>query len=193
MIGKIFCFLCIFALLFSFFTHSTDSLVTSVFDGADRAVSLTVSLVGSMCLWSGCMNVFEKKGLIAKLSNLLSPVLGFIFPETFKNGVGKNEISSNVSANILGIGNAATPLGLSAMEAMNSVNEHPGYATDDMVMLVVLNTASLDILPTTLIALRRACESNDPHGIIIPTLISSFLTSVFAICITKLFSKIYRV
>ncbi len=191
MIGKIFFFLCAASLCFSFFTQSTDALVTSVFDGADRAVSLTVSLTGTMCLWCGCMNVLEKKGLIAKLSNIISPILRFIFPDAFESSIGKNEISSNVSANVLGIGNAATPLGLSAMEALNSVNKTPGVASNDMVMLVVLNTASLDILPTTLIALRRACGSVSPHSIILPTLIASFLTSLFAVIITKLFSKVF--
>ncbi len=191
MIGKIFCFLCVLSLIFSFFTQSTDTLVTSVFDGADRAVSLTVSLVGSMCLWCGCMNVFEKKGLISKLSHLISPILRFIFPDAFASGIGGGKIASNISANVLGIGNAATPLGLEAMESLNSSNKKPGTATDDMVMLVVLNTASFDILPTTLIALRRACGSASPHGIIIPTLIASFLTCVFAVVITKLFSKVF--
>ncbi len=191
MIGKIFCFLCILSLIFSFFTQSTQQLVTSVFDGADKAVTLTVSLTGTMCLWCGCMNVFEKRGLISKLSKAISPILKFIFPDAFKAGIGKDEISSNVSANVLGIGNAATPLGLSAMEALNSVNKTPGVASDDMVMLVVLNTASLDIIPTTLIALRRACGSASPHDIIIPTLIASLLTTSFAVVITRLFSKVF--
>lgn len=191
MIGKIFAVLCIASVVFSAVCGDISQMSGCVFDGAERAVSLTVSLVGTTCFFCGCMNVLEGCGLIKKLSKTIHPILRAVFPQSAKSGVGINEIASNVSANILGLGNAATALGLGAMKELKKLSDTEGRATDDMVMLVVLNTASIDILPTTLIALRRSCGSSDPCGIIIPVLLSSVCTTVFAVIITKIFSKIY--
>lgn len=191
MVGKIFSLLCITAVATTLFCSSPDALTNSVFDGCAAALNLTMKLVGVTCFWCGCMNVFEKRGLITKLSRLISPVLKIIFPTAAKTGIGINEISSNVSANLLGIGNAATPLGLNAMNTLSKSNPTPEYASDDMVMLTVLNTSSLDLIPSTLIALRYSCGSARPYDIIIPVIVASFCTSLFAVVITKLLSKVF--
>ncbi len=191
MVGRIFSVLCMAAVITTVFCAGPDVLTSSVFDGCDTALNLTVKLVGITCFWCGCMNVFEKCGFIQKLSHTISPVLKMIFPTAAKTGAGLNEISSNVSANLLGIGNAATPLGLNAMNALSKSNPMPDRASDDMVMLTVLNTSSLDLIPSTLIALRHSCGSVRPHDIILPVIVTSFCTSIFAIIITKLFSKVF--
>ena len=191
MIGKIFAVLVIASIFFAICTGNLSALSNAVLDGADAAVTLTISLLGVTCLWCGIMSVLERAGAIRRLSRLISPILRFVFPGAYQTKQGINEISANVSANILGIGNAATPLGIRAMEKLKEAARDPTVATDDMVMLAVINTASLDLFPTTLIALRRAAGSSAPYVILLPVLICSLCTSIFAVLITKLFSKIF--
>ena len=190
MIGLIFAFLSILAFSFAIILKNVDIMAKSIFESANSAVELTITLCGVMCLWCGIMNVFEKKGLIKKISFAISPILKFLFPNAYKNNA-TSEISSNISANILGIGNAATPLGLAAMGKLNAINPNKGTASDDMVMLAVLNTASLDIFPATIIALRQSAGSQAPYCIVLPTIISSLGTVIFAVLITKLLSKVF--
>lgn len=180
----------IIAVAFAIIRGNIDIMAESIFKSANSAVELALSLCGVTCLWCGIVNVLDKKGFIKKLSHLISPVLRFLFPEAHKNGV-TDTIASNISANILGIGNAATPLGLTAMARLNDLNKNKSTASDDMVMLTVLNTASLDLLPATLIALREGCGSQMPYAIIIPTAISSLITVIFAVFVTKLLSKVF--
>lgn len=180
MLGKCFCILVVISIVFSFFTGNTSSLANAAVDGAGEAVSLVLSLCGMMCLWCGIMNVFRKAGLIDRLARLLSPVLRHVFPASFKNNIAREEITSAVSANILGIGNAATPFALAAMEKMDR-GTRDGRATDDMVMLAVLGCSSVDILPTTLITLRRAAGSVLPYKIIVPVWITSVCCAVLAV------------
>ena len=191
MIGKIFAVLVLLSIFFAACTGNLSALSNAVFDGADAAVTLTISLLGVTCLWCGIMSVLEKAGAIRGLSRSISPLLRFLFPDAYKTKEGIEEISANVSANILGIGNAATPLGIRAMQKLKAAAGNTATATDDMVMLAVINTASLDLFPTTLIALRRAAGSAQPYVIILPVLIASLCTFVFAVLITKLFSKIF--
>lgn len=190
MIGTVFAIMAASSLLIAVVTGNLNSLSNSVFSSAAGAVDLTVTLASVMCLWCGIMNVFEKKGVIKKLSKRLGLVLRFVFPDAYKQGAC-DEIASNVSANVLGIGNAATPLGIKAMKRLSSLNEDKTRASDDMVMLAVLNTASIDILPATLIALRQSAGSLMAYDIILPTVIASSATVIFAVFITKLFSRVF--
>ncbi len=187
MIGKIFGVLCFFSFVFGCVTGNLNQMGNAIIDSAGSAVSLTVSLVGIMCLWNGIMRVAQECGFINKMAVIMSPVLRFLFPETYrkKNGIG--EIAASISANIFGIGNAATPLAINAMEKMQENNNDKNTATDDMIMFTVLGTASFDFFPTTLIALRRAANSHDPFEIIVPVWICSFFTAVVAILLVKLF------
>lgn len=185
MLGKCFCIIVVISVVFSLFTGTTPSLANAALDGAAQAVTLVLSLCGMMCLWCGIINVFKKAGFIDKLSRLLSPVLRHVFPTAFKTGIAREEITSAVSANILGIGNAATPFALSAMEKMNS-SVRGGKATDDMVTLAVLACSSVDILPTTLITLRRAAGSAFPYKIIVPVWICSVCCALLAVVLCRL-------
>ncbi len=190
MIGIIFAVMVLSSLAFAIPCGNANALANAVFDGASSAVSLTVTLISVMCLWCGIMNVFEKKGLIKKFSHLISPILRIVFPDAYKKGLC-DEISLNISANVLGMGNAATPFGISAMKHLNSLNPTPLRASDDMVMLAVLNTASVDLFPATLIALRQSAGAETVYEIIIPTAVTSFITVVFAVVITKIFSRVF--
>lgn len=185
MIGRIFGILCIISFIFAIFSGNMQSLSTAVIDGAQNAVTLTISLLGMMCLWCGIMNVLKTIGAIDGLAKLLSPVLKFLFPTAYKTGNGAGEIAAAVSANFLGIGNAATPLAIKAMESMAKDNKDSNTASDDMIVFTVLGTSSIDFFPATLIALRRAAESSNPFEIIVPVWIVSTSCAVFGILIAK--------
>ena len=181
MLGKIFGTLCILSVIGGIILGNGAALGVAVLDGASSAVSLTISLCGIMSLWCGIMRVFQRAGLINKLSRLLSPLLKVFFPDAYKSGEAIEEISANISANLLGIGNAATPFAIKAMEKLQKINKNPDIASPDMITLAVLNTASVNIIPTTIIALRRAAGSSEPYSIIIPIWISSVACSVLSL------------
>ena len=187
MIGKIFGILCFVSFCFGVCTNNIEQMGNAVLESASSAVDLTISLIGIMCLWNGIMGVAKECGFIDKMARLMSPVLRFLFPDAYKKKNGIGEIAASISANIFGIGNAATPLAINAMEKLQDNNPNKMEATDDMIMFTVLGTASFDFFPTTLIALRKAANSSNPFEIIVPVWICSFLTAVFAVLLVKIF------
>lgn len=188
MLGKVFGLMCVIAFVFSLISGNTNELCTAVTDGASSAVTVTISLVGSMCLWCGIMNVLKKSGAVAFLTKPLHPIIKFFFPST---GVGKGseEISASMAANLLGMGNAATPLALAAMKKLYETHTSRGGShalpSSDMISLAVLNTAAANLLPTTVVALRTAAGSSDPFSIVLPVWIVSFSCALFSLVITK--------
>ncbi len=186
MLGKIFGILCVVAFVFGLLTGNVASLGNAILDGASGALQVTMSLCGMMCLWCGMMRVMSDAGLIGKLSRLLSPFLRVFFPEAARTGEGIEEISANVSANLLGIGNAATPFALKAMEQMQKHNPHPSRASAEQITLAVLNTASVTLIPANLLALRRAAGSSQPYAVMIPIWITSILCAFMALLLTSI-------
>ena len=186
MLGKIFGVLCLIALIFGILAGNITQLGSAVLDGAANAVTVTLSLCGMMCLWCGMMRVLSEAGVIRKLSRLLSPFLRCFFPDAARTGEGIEEISANISANLLGIGNAATPFALRAMEQMQKHNPHPERASGEQITLAVLNTASVTIIPANLLALRRAAGSETPYAIMVPVWITSILCAAMALLLTSL-------
>ena len=130
------------------------------------------------------MKVFLDSGVLERLSRILSPLLGRIFPDAWKSGIGKNEITAAISANMLGIGNAATPYALSAMKEMDSAGN-----TRDMAAFTILGTCSVSIVPTTLITLRRAAGSAEPYSIIVPIWLCSLVCAALGIILSKIFGR----
>lgn len=189
MLGKCFCIIVAISLLSGAITGNLPLLANAALDGAARAVEVVLSLMGMTALWCGIMRVLEDIGVVRFLSRLLAPLLRLVFPGAWKSGVGREEITASVSANLLGIGNAATPFALKAMEKMEAENPHPGVATDDMVTLAVLGAASPSLLPTTMIVLRRAAGSLSPYKIILPVWICSLLTAFFSVLLSHLWSR----
>lgn len=156
--------------------------VAAGMEGARGAVETVLSFAGIMCLWSGFLRVAEEGGAAKLLSGLLFPITRLLFPRLPKNSEAIRQISLNMTANFLGTGNAATPAGIAAMCAMDRENPNPAFPTEEMCLFTVLNTASLQCIPTTILSLRIAAGSNDPTGILIPIWISSLcslLTAVF--------------
>jgi spore maturation protein A len=192
MLGKIFGIIAILSAAFAVFSGNIGAVGIAAADGAASAVKLTLSLAGMMCLWSGIIRVLKAAGLMDFLAKIIAPVLKIIFPQTYnlKKQGDKNaesalqSVSANIGANILGIGNAATPFGIDAMKKLNKLNIH----ANDMIMFAVINCASLQVIPTTLIALRSAAGSADAFDIMPAVWICSLATMIFAVSITKILS-----
>ncbi len=161
-----------------------EALSEAALAGCGKAVTLTLSLLGLMCLWGGIMGVAKTGGLLDRLATLLSPLLRRIFPDAWRSGKGIREIAAAIVANVLGVGNAATPLAVSAMGAL--AEGHEGEtASDDMVTFTVLGTAFPSFLPTTVIALRAAAGSKNPFDILPAVWICSVALSVFAVLLAR--------
>ncbi len=186
MLGKIFGSISLCAIIFGLYMGRAEELSCAVIDGAGEAVSLALSLCGIMALWCGVMRVLEAAGAIRALSKLLMPVIRVFFPDAAKSGEGVGEISSNIAANLLGIGNAATPFALAAMKKLQSQNPVGERATSDMITLAVLNTAPLTLLPTTVISLLRANGASRPYALILPIWRASLATVCFALTLTRI-------
>ena len=145
-----------------------------------------------MCLWNGIVKIAMNTNLIDKLTNFLKPIISFLFPDLKKEENIKKEISMNMCANILGLGNAATPLGLKAMKSMQKINDKKDRLSDSMMMFVVINTASIQIIPTTVIAIRNSLGSENPTSIVFPVWIATIAAAVFGIIATKIIIKITK-
>lgn len=156
--------------------------------GAGEAVSLCVSLAGAYMLWMGLMQVAEEAGLVKKLSRAAQPVLRLLFPNS-PNAVAP--VTLNLCANFFGLGSAATPFGLAAMEELDAVNDKKGVATDDMCMFLALNSSAIELLPTTVLALRTAAGSADPYCVVLPTFAASVISAVVAVALCKLLARFF--
>ena len=191
MLNKIWPYFLIISIIYAIFRGNVESLNSSIFSATEDAVSLAFSLLGTMCLWNGIMQIASKTSIIDKLKKILRPVLKFLFPEINDNDKAKDEISMNIIANIMGLGNAATPLGIKAMESMQEINNKKDTLSNSMMMFIVINTASLQIIPTTVIAIRNSLGSTDTSKIIIPIWITTVLVATTIVIISKLLMKRY--
>ncbi len=174
-----------FAILFG----NLDVLNQSIFSSTEEAVKLCITLLGTMCLWNGIMKIASQTSIIKKLTIFLTPIIHFLFPELKEDTEIKKQISMNMVANILGLGNAATPLGIKAMKSMQEKNTDKKVLTNSMATLIVLNTASIQIIPTTAIAIRSSLGSQNPTSIIFPVWIATISAAIAGITATKLFIK----
>jgi len=173
------------ALLFGLINGTVTQVANAAMEGAGAAVTLSITLAGVICLWSGIMEVIRRGGLAAGLSRLLRPVLARLFPASRENAAAMEAISANVSANLLGLGNAATPLGIRAVQAMRRGRT----ATDDQCMLVVLNTASIQLIPATVAGVRAAAGAASPFDILPAVWITSLCSVAAGIGMARLLAK----
>lgn len=180
------------SVLFGLFNGRSSDMTSAILESAGEAVTLAISLCGIMCFWCGMMKVAEKAGLVSTVARLLSPVLGLLFRGLEKGGRAMQLISMNITANILGLGNASTPLGISAMQAIAEEEGSGESASDNMIMLTVLNTASLQIVPATAAAMRTAAGANDPMDILPCVWIVSLYGAAVTIAAVKIMGKLSR-
>ena len=162
----------------------------SIFESTESAVNLCIKLLGTICLWNGIMKIVEKSSIIYKLNGLLRPIFNVLFPKLNENDEAYKNISMNVIANIMGLGNAATPMGIKAMKSLQKRNKTKEKLSDEMVIFIVLNTASIQIIPTTVIAIRNSLGSNNPTAIIFPVWIATVCAATVAVTTAKILTRL---
>lgn len=165
-------------------------VAAAAMEGATAGVELCLALAGILCLWMGVMEVMRRSGLSEKLARLLMPALRRLYPEFARDKEVMDTIAANVSANLLGLGNAATPLGLEAARKMS--RRTPGVASDGLCMLVVCNTASIQLIPTTVAAVRAAAGCGTPFDILPATWLASVISVGVGITAAKVMGKMWR-
>lgn len=186
----IWCGMIIFSLIVAAVNGKMDETITAAFAGAQSSIEVALSFAGVMCFWTGILKIAEKSGVSDKVQKLLSPIIKTLFPKADNDA--KKYISMNMTANILGMGNAATPMGIKAMTALDKRNKNPLYPSDEMCMLVVLNTTSFQLIPTTIIALRTAAGSANPVSVILPIWITSAVSIIAAVTAVKVMCRFGR-
>ncbi|MEQ9657502.1 nucleoside recognition domain-containing protein, partial [Fulvivirga sp.] len=166
------------------------NMVNATFDMSKTAVNLSISLLGGMCLWLGLMKIGEKSGLVNILTKLVGPFFSRLFPEIPKNHRATGSIIMNFSANILGLDNAATPIGLKAMNEMQELNPNKDTASNAQIMFLVLNTSGLSIIPLTILIDRSAQGAANPTDIFLPILLATFCSTIVGLITVSIFQKI---
>ena len=156
----------IISIISAIITGRVEATVTAVFDGAKSSVGTLLALAGAMCFWTGLMRIAERSGISGFIARLISPVLRLLFPKC--SDTAREHISMNITANLLGMGNAATPAGMLAAEALDKENPTPEVPSVDLSMLVVLNTTAFQLVPSTIIALRAAAGSENAVSVMVP-------------------------
>ncbi|MGO8971587.1 MAG: nucleoside recognition domain-containing protein [Myxococcaceae bacterium] len=161
-------------------------------DASIDAVSLAIKLIGPMALWLGFMGVLREAGLLASIARLLRPVMRRLFPDVPADSPAIGAMILNISANILGVGNAATPFGLKAISELNQLNPYPGVASNSMALFVAINTSGLAVLPLGVITVRSALGSKDPAAIFLPSMLATMSSAVVAVVACKLLQRLPR-
>ena len=186
MVNKIWGFFIIIGIIFCLFNNNIDVINNEILNSCKTALDMTFKIFPVMALWLGIAKIAEVSGLLNKLSLKLSFILKFIFPEIPKGHQSLSYISSNIIANMFGLGNAATPFGLKAMQFLQELNTKKDTASRSMITFLVLNTSGVTIIPTTIISLRMLYGSKDPSSIMIPCFLISFISLLFGLLIDRI-------
>ena len=186
----IFSAMVLISVVFALFTGSGTSLAAATAAGAQSGITLAISLAGSLCLWTGVGKLMEHAGLTAVLSRLIRPLLHRLFPSTKSDPSLAGFISGNICANFLGLGNAATPMGIQAVSRMSQYAA-PGCASDEMCRLIVLNTASIQLIPATVASVRTGLGSAAPYDILPTVWITSFCSAALGVAAAYLLGKVW--
>lgn len=179
----------IISFLYAISTGRVNEVNNGIFESVSDAVELSITFLGTICLWNGIMEIVKRTTLMQKLTKLLNPIMKLLFPELENNQKAKSEISMNMIANILGLGNAATPLGLKAMKTMQNDNKIKDTLSDSMAMFIVLNTASLQLIPTNVIAIRTSLNSGNATQIILPVWVATIVAAIVGVISTRIIIK----
>lgn len=188
----IFFLLIVGSIIISFVTGNTEKVINAMLDGCNLAVKVAFSLIGIMAFWLGLMKIAEKCGLIKIIAKILYPIAKIIFKNVKENSEVIGNITMSISANALGLTNAATPIGLKVMKELQEENNNKEVATDNMCMFLGMNTAGFQIIPATVIAILVGLGASKPTEIILPTLIVTTISFLVAIITSLLLSKIWE-
>ena len=180
----------IVSIIYAIINGNIEQLNNSIFESTKNVVDFSLTLIGMTCLWTGIMEIASKTKMMDYLCKILRPLIKVLFPK-LKEKTSKN-VMLNIIANILGLGNAATPLGLKAMDELKKENSNKNTLSDNMMMLIVLNTASLQIIPTTVLAMRSSLGSENPSSIIFPVWIATISAAIVGVIVVKILIKVTR-
>ena len=192
MINKLWIFFIVSGSLFLIITGKADILNNQVISSGKTTLDLILQIFPLLAIWLGIMNIAKKSGLLDKVSKAISPFLSKLFPEIPKGHESLGLISSNIIANLFGLGNAATPFGLKAMESLQTLNKDKKTASRSMITFLVINTCGVTLIPTTIISLRLMHDSTDPTSIVVPCMLVTFISLFIGLIIDRLFAKRYK-
>jgi spore maturation protein A len=187
MVNYIWVFMTVVGFIFALINGTMAEVNKAIFDGAKEAVTLCIGLISVLVFWLGMMRIAEESGLLERLSKLFRPLVKRLFPEVPVSHPAMGYILSNMISNMFGLGNAATPLGIKAMEELKKLNGDKESASRSMVTFLAINTASITIIPTTVIAIRMNYHSATPTEIVVPTIIATVISALGAILIDRYF------
>ncbi|MEC2075735.1 nucleoside recognition domain-containing protein [Metabacillus fastidiosus] len=187
MVNLIWVFLTLIGIVFAMFNGTMEEVNEAIFKGGKEAVTISIGLISVLVFWLGLMKIAETAGLLEKLSNLFRPLVSRLFPEVPPEHPAMGYMLSNMMANMFGLGNAATPLGIKAMEQLKALNGGSEHASRSMITFLAINTSSITLIPTTVIAIRMTYGSDSPTDIVGPTLLATALSTVGAILIDRYF------
>ena len=191
MINYIWFILIFFGILVAIFTGNGAEISTTIVGSADSTVKFIIGLVGIMCFWCGVMKIAEKSGLTHKLARLMKPLLKFLFKDAGKDEKALGSIVMNLTANMMGLSNAATPFGIKAMEEMDRLNPEKGRASNDMALFLVMNAACIQLVPSTIISIRAAAGSSNPGAIILPAILSTASAAIVGVICCKILQRYF--
>jgi spore maturation protein A len=189
MVNKIWAYFIVVGITFGMITGNNFSINETILKSATECLEVFLKLFPVVALWLGIMNIATNSGLLNKLSKLLSKVLHPLFPKIPKNHISLGYISSNIIANMFGLGSAATPFGLKAMKSLQELNDKKDRASDSMLTFTALNTSAITLFPTTLVALRLMYGSREPTKIVIVTLISTIISTIISLILNRMLSR----
>lgn len=191
MINYIWFILIFLGIIVGLATGNGEVISKAIVNSSGNTVTFIIDLVGIMCFWCGVMKVAEKSGFTEVLSKILKPVLKLIFKEAARDEKALGSIVMNLTANMMGLSNAATPFGIKAMEEMDRLNNNKGTASNDMALFLVLNAACIQLVPSTIISIRAASGSNNPGIIILPALISTSVAALVGVICCKILQRYF--
>lgn len=187
MVNYIWVFMTLIGIIFGIVNGTMEEINKAIFMGAKEAVTLCIGLISILVFWLGMMRIAQESGLLDGLSRLFRPIVKRLFPEVPPDHPAMGYILSNMIANMFGLGNAATPLGIKAMEQLQEINGGKNEASRSMITFLAINTASITLIPTTVISIRMTYNSASPTEIVVPTFIATIISAIGAIIIDRYF------
>lgn len=192
MMNYIWAIMIIFSVIASFFLGTSTELSSGIITSGNTAVDLCITLLGTFCLWNGLMNIAEKSGLTKVFSKIMSPIICKLFKGMKKDDPALQPICLNITSNLLGLSNAATPIGIEAMKRLAENNENKNSPNNNMVLFVVMNSAALRLIPSTVAAIRAENGSQNALEIVLPSIITSIIALTVGITMTKITERFFR-
>ena len=190
MINFIWCGMIVIGIIVGTLTGNIEAVSTAAIEWAETAVELSLGLIGVMALWLGLMKIAEEAGIVRGMGLLMKPIMVRLFPEVPADHPAMGSIVANMAANFFGLGNAATPLGIKAMQELQDLNENKDEASNAMVMFLAINTSSITLISSSIIAYRSAAGAANPADVIGPTIIATAVSTTVAIIACKVLEKL---